>query len=178
MSENGHVSIDDTSDLVAEPTLTGFMFKSILNMNIEVITDYAEDNDFASMEYDGFENLAGYICKRLHNELPDIRVNAENDSSYTWVNHLSEGRLSKPTVQMMGYMMELEMIFNVANGEELLIIKNYISHMLNLVEHVDCSNKIKKLFMRARMYFRIRKLNRQILENLKSKKRKYKKIIT
>lgn len=134
------------------------------------------------MEYDGLENLAGYICHKLHKEVPNIRVDSTFHSvnphfSYTWVDQLNEGGLSKPTQSMMIHMSSLESIFNDANGDELLITRDYQQHLLLLAKDIDCDKRVKKLFFRARMFFRIRKLNKEISET-KSRKRKYKKIIT
>ena len=132
------------------------------------------------MAYDGLENLAGYICHRLKNKVSDLETNETNESS--WVHHLDEGGLSKPSDTVMAQLLSLENVFNAVNGEGqgIYICAKYIKHMIDISNksNINCDEKIKKkLFFRSRMYFRIRKLNREIIENKNSRKRKYKKII-
>jgi len=69
------------------------------------------------MAHDGLDNLAGYICHRLKS-VEEIHADSNNDNTFTWVNHLSEGGLSKPTSDMMLRMTELEKVFNEFNGKQ------------------------------------------------------------
>ena len=151
--------------------------KILQSLNISRCESTFDADDIPLLEYDGLENLAGYICNKLHPQIPDIRV--LNDSTYTWVNHLNEGGLSKPTKKTMEHIIKLEQIFNAANGDDDLEPgTNFIGQLMDLADTVHCESKIKKLFFRARMFFRIRNLNKELKENSNYMKRKYKKIIT
>lgn len=89
---------------------------------------------------------------------------------------LSEGGLAKPSEDFMTKMEQLENVFNVVNSNYILICKGYIQNLLTKASHIECSDKVKKLFFRSRMYFRMRKLNKELLDNKLSKKRKLKKV--
>ena len=129
------------------------------------------------MAHDGLENLAGYICHRLRS-VEEIHTDSNNDNTFTWVNHLSEGGLSKPTSDLMLRMEELDKVFNEFNGTTVTITQNFIGQLLEFAEAIKCDLKVKKLFFRSRMYFRIRKLNEGIIVNSKSNKRKQIRTIT
>ena len=75
-------------------------------------------------------------------------------------------------------MTELDKVFNEFNGNTVIITQNFIGQLLELAEAIICDLKVKKLFIRSRMYFRIRKLNEAIIEHIKSKKRKLIRTIT
>lgn len=130
------------------------------------------------MAFDGLENLAGYICHKLRDEVPSISISKDQpQTSFTWVNHLSEGGLSKPTDQMMVHMQALHQIFQKINQDGLLITNGFLKKHMEEAVSIQCSEKVKKLFFRARMYFLIRKLNRDLFELSKNRKRKWNKTL-
>ncbi|XP_036322478.1 uncharacterized protein LOC118736512 [Rhagoletis pomonella] len=93
LSDDANVSIDDTPDLELESnSLTGIIFNKISLTPDAPSEEFAdqEEHELESLENDGLENLAGYICHRLHSVVPDIRVEGDDDS-FTWVNQLTEG---------------------------------------------------------------------------------------
>lgn len=147
-------------------------------LDVAANTDEQVEPELTDMQYDGLENLAGYICHRLKDVVPEIAV-AENEkcSSYSWVDHLSEGGLSKPTQKTMEHMQDLEKIFEENNRQGLLIKDNFIKSHVQQADHIECDKKVKTLFFRSRMYFKIRKLNQELIDRSSSRKRKYKKII-
>lgn len=117
-----------------------------------------QGDDLPDLELDALENVAGYICYRLKDSLDDTYISA-NNTGYSWVDHLSEGGLCKPSYEMMENMKLLENIFRNMNGETLLITSDYIKKHINAAHSVNCQYKVKQLFFRTRMYFTIRKLN-------------------
>lgn len=106
----------------------------------------------------------------------DVPNQVQEDDTYTWVNHLSEGGLSKPSKTLMGCLRECDAIFNKLNAAGLLIGPQYLTKHLMEAKSILCSEKIKKLFFRCRMYFKIRRLNNEILQNQYKLKRKFDKI--
>lgn len=130
------------------------------------------------LQYDGLENLAGYICHKLKNQNPSVAVNPLDDSAYTWVNHLSEGGLSKPSISLMKTLKSCDDIFLKLNGEKLMVTSGYIQNHLLEAKDIEANEEVKKLFFRCRMYFRIRQLNVEISQNTNKRKRKFNKIIT
>ena len=141
--------------------------------SIDIDDEQEEQTALKNMEQDGLENLAGYICHKLRDQVPDIAIprKSNNVESLTWVNHLSEGGLSKPTENMMPDMQALHAIFTKL-GDSLLISKKILALHMEKAAAIDCSHKVKKLFFRSRMYFRIRKLNKEIVDLASQKKRK------
>lgn len=145
-------------------------------------TEYVMNNcdplvaELDDLQYDGLENLAGFICHRLKEHEPTIVSSSENN--FSWVNHLSEGGLTKPSEEFMVKMEQLEKIFMDVNSDSLHICKGYIQNLLTKSSQINCSEKVKKLFFRSRMYFRMRKLNQNLFEMSLSRKRKQKKTTT
>ncbi|XP_049317023.1 uncharacterized protein LOC105228290 isoform X2 [Bactrocera dorsalis] len=78
-----------------------------------------KNDDLKILNNDGLENLAGYICHKLGKDNPEICANSENCSSYTWMDHLSEGGLSKPTDMLKEK--ALQAVFDDLNGTDLHI---------------------------------------------------------
>ncbi|XP_039968330.1 uncharacterized protein LOC120780115 [Bactrocera tryoni] len=124
------------------------------------------------LEYDGVENVAGYLCHRLKNVLPHIVESGQSNNSYTWVNHLSEGGLTKPTPQFVEKVARMEKIFTDINKDSLYACKGYIQMLIDKARDIDCDQEAKKLFFRSRMFFEIRKLNANIAKFNYQKKRK------
>lgn len=162
---------DSTPDLDAVVNLSSSLLKSLAPTDSPNVEDVAEELD--SLHYDGLEHLTGYICHRLKD--PDLYESPSQPStSYTWTDQLSEGFLKKPTKQLMGHMEKLENIFNETNGEGIVFQKNFIGDLIKKAKHVECSDKVKRLFFRSRMYFRLKALNTQLANNniFVSRKRK------
>lgn len=133
-------------------------------------------DDLPDLELDALENVAGYICYRLKDSLDDTYI-AGNSTSYSWVDHLSEGGLCKPSNELMENMQLLEKVFRQLNGDALLITSDYLKKHLNASHSVNCHPKVKKLFFRTRMYFTIRKLNKLCISNTYQNSKKLNKTI-
>lgn len=153
------------------------MSSSLLRtLNPDVIIAEEPADEFESLQYDSLEHLAGYICHRIKN--PDLAVqNTQQESSFTWTNQLTEGFLQKPTDEMMMDMEKLETIFKIFNNEEIVYCRNYLKQLLFFYQKTYRQKKVKEIFFRSRMYFRINHLNNIIEENLTKRKRKMYKTI-
>lgn len=136
------------------------------------------ENDIESLQYDGLENLAGYICHKLKNQNPNLAANPLEVASYTWVNHLSEGGLIKPSSSLVETLRSCDAIFFKLNGEKLLISNEYLQKHLLEAKDIQATEEVKKLFFRCRMYFRMRLLNAEISQNINKRKRKLNKTTT
>lgn len=131
------------------------------------------------LEYDGLQNVAGYICFRLKRVEPDLSIpTSSSEGPHTWTNHLSEGGLSKPSEHFMQIVQKLEQIFREFNGDNLLISANYIKNLLEKSRAIHCSDKVKNLFFRCRMFFKIKQLNSTINTSSMSVKSKKNKKVT
>lgn len=156
---------------------SGTILKSVnRNIQADVLATETNQSEIENMEYDGLENLAGYICHKLKNENPDLVSNSSTERNYSWVNHLSEGGLSKPSTSLMNTLILCDSIFSKLNGDKLLLASGYLQKHLLEAKEIEASDDVKKLFFRCRMYFRIRKLNSEIVESTYKRKRKYSKI--
>lgn len=157
----------------------GTILKSIKpSVEGDVLPTENTENELENLDYDGLENLAGYICQKIKNENPTLAVNPLDDSTYSWVNHLSEGGLSKPSSSLMETMRLCDAIFIKLNGEKLLLTSGFLQKHLAEARDIESNEKVKKLFFRCRMYFRIRLLNDEISQNINKRKRKFNKILT
>lgn len=140
--------------------------------NDDDFTDIVVDYD--DLHEDALEYVAGYIARRL--KLGEDYVypsGMSSQSTYTWIDELSEGGLKKPTEEFLTKLKKLELIFNVINKDNINTNSNYLSNLLSKVKHNDLDDKIKTLFFRCRMYFRIRELNKKfIFSNLNKKHKK------
>lgn len=74
-------------------------------------------------------------------------------------------------------MQQLNDIFEANNGDGLLIKKQFLKSLVDQAHHIDCDEKKKNLFFRSRLYFKIRKLNQDLIDTARSRKRKIQKII-
>lgn len=130
------------------------------------------------IEYDGIENIAGYIAFKVRaKESLGAPTSQQNNATYSWTDHISKGGLYKPNPDFLKKIYELEQVFFDYNGSELKCGPNYIKTLINKSNHVNCSHELKSLYFRCKMFFRIRILNRSIIESQNSKKRKINKIV-
>lgn len=172
----GNTMVDDTPDMEIAESLSTDLFGSL---DQQVSADPGPE-ELESLQYDGLEHLAGYICKRVKDPALIVEhsvVNTQRDTSFTWTNQLSEGFLHKPNDKMMVVMQQMEDIFNTTNGEEIVFCSNYIENLISKTSNIDCEKKIKQIFFRSRMYFRIKYLNKQIEDFARQRKRKINKTI-
>lgn len=181
LSAAGNTETDDTPDLrtslsstLPETLLSGQCFSQLISPEPEDETEVINNDpiilELDAISYDGLENLAGFISHKLKNIEPTASTSSEQH--FTWVDHLSEGGLSKPSEQMMHIMQQLESIFQSVNAESIFICQGYLDNLLKKAANVNCSINVKMLFFRSRMYFRIKKLNKILQDNTTSKKRK------
>lgn len=157
-SEYSNVEVDDTPDV----PLSGSLLKIINPSHDTTAADDSNNEDhnmlteeLNDLAYDGLENLAGFVCHKLKN----FDLQSFSNESFSWIDHLSEGGLSKPSSRFMAQIEELNRIFLLVNGDGLATGNNYIKNLLTQSSNVFCPIKAKRLFFRSRMFFRIRELN-------------------
>lgn len=164
-SEFSNVEVDDTPDL----PITGQIIQKVNSKNDPLVSSTNEEllttegpelEELHELTYDGLENLAGFICYKLRE--PGTESTKDN-ATFTWIDHLSEGGLHKPSDTFVQKMQQLEHIFrSVNNGDSILVTKNYLAKLMSKSVNVDCSEAAKKLFFISRMYFRIKELNKSL----------------
>lgn len=150
----------DNAELV-----TGNMFSNLVIPENDHVEDIIEEVELSELQYDGLENLAGFVAFKFKKEnlgyIPD-----DNDVLFSWVNHLSEGGLMKPTEDFLMKCIEMESIFVKINGDDLIICNGFIQNLLKHSEHIqNISREAKSLFFRCKMFFRIRILNNNSKKN-------------
>lgn len=175
------------NDIDDSEIVTGQMFGALtLNLpnNSDVdenqsvdVSDKVVEQHVQELEWDGLENLAGFIAFKLQKKEKLGYIPDSNETSFSWVNHLSEGGLLKPNLDFLTKCNELDHIFKNFNNESLKLSKNYLKTLMDLAQSVDLSIEAKHLFFRCKMYFKIRMLNRNIKEKSKVRKRKMTKIV-
>lgn len=174
------------NDVDESEIVTGQMFGTLdlLNNNEKIdqedsvdVEERVVEQHIQELEWYGLENLAGIIEFRLQKKENLGYIPDTSDMSNSWVNHLSEGGLLKPNEDFLTKCNELDHIFNNFIGETLKLPDNYLKALMNLAESVNVSIEVKHLFFRCKMYFKLRKLNKDMKEKSKVKKRKMTKII-
>lgn len=101
----------------------------------------------------------------------------QQESSFSWTNQLTEGFLQKPTDKMMAEMIKLESIFKELNKDAIVYSRHYIKNFISVSNHIPLDIKVKQIFFRSRMYFRIKQLNTVQEENSRKRKKKINKTI-
>jgi len=177
LSDAGNIERDETSDLESDEDLLSKECFSELTDPVPAGSEVPDTlmQELDELAYDGLENLAGFICHKFRKDEPSAFCS--NQESFTWVDHLSEGGLKKPSEELMAQLRQLEQVFDAVNSDSILICKGYLLKLLNLSGHVTCNDKIKTLFFKSRMYFRLRLLNKALEDKTLSNKRKKLKII-
>lgn len=73
----------------------------------------------------------------------------------------------------------LKKLFDILNKHnKLSTTKPYIKTLINLAKDINCSDKMKILFFRSRMFFRIKYLNYSLKDSNNSRNRKLTKLTT
>ncbi|CAD7077544.1 unnamed protein product [Hermetia illucens] len=107
-----NTDVDDTPDL--DPIFTGKVLHS-LTQPVPINEDIQE-KELSDFEYDGLENLAGFICHKMKSLHSDIGVNLDENQNLARVDHFSEGGLTKPTDAFMNTVQKLEQIHSNPTG--------------------------------------------------------------
>lgn len=120
------------------------------------------------LQQDGMQNIAGYVAYRLRHEevLGTLTLDPSNK---TWIDKLSEGGLYKPSEAFLRSVHKLEEAFNQYNGNTLNCKENYINGLLDLSRDIEGSDKMKRLFFRCKMYFRMKTMNKKLTDSSSSK---------
>lgn len=128
------------------------------------------------------ENFAGYIIKKTTatNSSERKALLDETNTSWTWVNQISEGGLIKPSKEFLEEIVKLERIFEKYKKNS-FGCKGILKKCLELSNSIKVDTNIKSLFFRSRIYFYVKEKN-SIIKREKSEKiiynKKLKKIIT
>lgn len=126
---------------------------------------YAMCDNNNPLANDGMEYLAGFVCHKTK------QIVTEEYNSSSWVGKVSEGGLKIPDKETEAAGLRLENIFKSINGQNICDKPGILKRMLNRAEEVKISLKFKKLYLRSRLYFIIRYLNRLSDLNLREKRK-------
>lgn len=121
-----------------------------------------QEEEFDSLHEDALEYIAGFIVRKL-----GLTEHVSNEPTYTWVDEVSRGGLTKPSTSFLCITKQLEVVFKTFNGTTVRNCDNYLQKLIACSEHVGANADVKKLFFKTRMYQLIKNLNRSI----KNKKR-------
>lgn len=158
---------EDTSEILEDDHVSGQLLRPIskiisldspeqfsLSQFQDISTGIENRSDITELEDDAIEYLAGYLIKKLK-----INEHVSEDSSYTWVDQISEGGLKKPSREFQNKIKSLENIFFKCNKNDVYTGSKFLVKLLNESENVDLSIEVKKLYYKTRLYIRIRYLN-------------------
>ena len=91
----------------------------------------------------------------------------QGSSTWTWVDQVSEGGLYKPTESFLLKIIELEKIFIEINNNRISIRRDYLKYHLSQCDSINAIERVKRLFFRCRLYFRLKKLNKNQKKKIK-----------
>lgn len=139
-SEACNVEEDGTPNLNAdEDLLSSRCFSTLADPVSQKDESSAPDPLSKELGYDGLDNLAGFICHKLKDEFEvasSSSLASLDESNFTWVSHLSEGGLNKPSEEFMFQFQQLEEIFNTFNPiNDIHICKGYLNQLPNKSLH-------------------------------------------
>ncbi|XP_036335377.1 uncharacterized protein LOC118745807 [Rhagoletis pomonella] len=127
---------------MTQPPLTGIFLQN-LQEGPELWP--VEEAEFSDLEHDGLEHLAGYICHRLQDDIPSTSLRSNDDPSFSWASHLSEGGLKVPSSAMMDQMRHLESVFQAMNEDGLLITNDFVKKHIEQASNIHCDIKVNAL---------------------------------
>lgn len=87
-----------------------------LKVNVERFDEVTTDDicsvdELTQMQCDGLENLAGYVAFKLRKKETVGFIPDSSDCSFSWINHVSEGGLMKPTNSFLENCRQLNAIY-------------------------------------------------------------------
>ena len=183
-------------DLAIELFMTSNIFK---DMDIDDTQDddcdwFEEDiminkeNNLASViEDESLRYIGGYIVRKFQFKYPQLGHKvSERISDNTWIDQLDRGGLYAPSEHFLSQLVMMRGAFIAFHGSSLQEGKDCMGKTVTDMKKVvsDVSHDVIQFFVKISVYFRIRKLNKQIMEGRKitkesrSKKRKYMKLTT
>lgn len=136
-----------------------------------------ESIDYDELSQDALQYLGGYIIKKLGCDNLGIRTSNVQNNVYTWVDQISEGGLYKPSALFYEELVKLENIFIKFNGEEFNYMNNFMKNIQLQAVSIPLPDKVKTLFFKCRMFFRIRNMNKTLKERKYKSNKKMNKII-
>lgn len=180
--QNGNENLHD------ELTLSAMVFSTCELSNSEddtrddndLLTDFPENSTLEQeMEEQGLLYFGGYIVKKFpHYSFLGRNVELNDE---TWIGHIcrKENKLMKPDEDFIRKLKEMEHCFNLYHGEKALkpeynSMKKLSSYICSVV---DLPNDVVFFFVKCRVFFRLRELNRRLRECRTKKNKKIKKLI-
>lgn len=141
--------VDDT-ELVTGQMLGSLTLSNDNNQSYQKKSADVQENllepHVTEVERDGLENLAEFIAFKLQKKENIGYIPSTDETSFSWVNHLSEDGLLKPNEDFLTKCTELDHIFNSFNGDSLKLTKHYLSSLMELANSSDLSTEAKHFF--------------------------------
>ena len=169
-SNNSSLTCEDVEDSHDNAATASSFKESCNNSNFSLdLTNVDEELHDDSIEY-----LAGFIAFKL---TLGTDYYCQSDSTYTFVDEISEGGLVKPNEIIVQKLKILDDIFKSVNKDSLETKIELINTLLKKSENVELEDGVKKLFFKCRIFFRTRQLNHKITK-FSTQIRKHKKTFT
>lgn len=127
---------------------------------------------------EGLKYLAGYVAHRYRLKYPLLgtTINEDNPvpstSNMDWIDFLSEGRLVRPSEELLYAAQIVETMFLSFHGSEIQKTPNIIKTLVNLVEEkaknlISVPHEVLSCLVRTRTYIRIRYSKRRSAKKMK-----------
>lgn len=181
----GESDITETESLESELMVSAMLFSCDTQFHVgnneacDISFNVAEGCLEKCMEAEGLRYIGGFIARKF----PQYDFLGQNvtPEDNTWIGEIcrKDGKLMTPSDEFYEQVKIMERLFRIYHGEKLL--KPGTDCMGNLSRligrHVRLPDKVIQYFVKCRVFFRMRNLNRNIADTSKKVQRKMKKLI-
>lgn len=186
-NENLEEKVEENEDHLSEEEAIQFPVSQEEEIDIEydyiVLVDTQGTDNFDTTEEEsrnddviyqsGLLGIAGYIAHKLKNKFTylareDLAV-MNPKSLPDWVDTLSEGGLTHPSAEFMEQVHVMDQLFNDHHGNGLNHNPECVKSLCGKIKSIltNCDDIVIKRFVRARLFLRIRHVNRLLRKNRK-----------
>lgn len=142
--------------------------------NTQISYDVERANLEECMEAEGLRYVGGFIARKFP-QYSSLGTNVTTEDN-TWIGEIcrTEGKLMTPDDEFYEQLKVMEKLFACYHGtKKLKAGKHCMSKLSRLIsKHVSLPADVIKYFVRCRVFFRMRILNRQMADTSKKKKKK------
>lgn len=124
-----------------------------------------------ALEEDVVRYVAGYVAKKLRRTHRELGSPTEEAPSDTWVENLSRGGLLNPSIEWYSACLRLEEHFQHHTIQQTKALGELIN---SVPSTISCPKTALILYLRVRLYERVRQLNKCLKHEATSRSRKKK----
>ena len=152
------------------------------NLDAKIVECMSLDEDFEEFvvpkdEVDGFHYVLGFVAFKFKDKYPYF---CSKEKKNTWVASKDRGGLKHMNDDFLESFTKLEEVFRNRHLQTLFAESEAIAKLTMMAGHIkDIPADVKEYYLRCRIYFRVKTLNKALsLEKTRKKFKKMKKIVS